>query len=206
MNNNIKITMRMGMAAVLLWLGCAKHVTTPTNGKALFRINVQYGKSVEPGDFAKPADAEAINNVRILVMDLSKYQTWEQFIASSESQTINSIKNSTFQKTKTWAEWEGFYRNYLTVVSNQNLEIKTGYATGTVTGVVGLNWIVLGFLDGDVIWYSGEAHPVGGEGAHAHSVYVPVEAWSGGNSLIVESNPPGASVYLAGTTMNVCTP
>src|SRR4030042_1956539 len=150
MNNNIKITMRMGMAAVLLWLGGGKHVTHPPTGKALFRVK--------------------------------------------------------FQKTKTWAEWEGFYRNYLTVVSNQNLEIKNGYATGTVTGVVGLNWIVLGFLDGDVIWYSGEAHPVGGEGAHAHSVYVPVEAWSGGNSLIVESNPPGASVYLAGTTMNVCTP
>ena len=205
MDNKIKIFLRIGMASALVWLGCTKHTTGPDRGKALFKINVLYGKSVDPGDFAKPADAQAVNSVRVMVLDLSKYNTWQQFIATPEGQQFHSIKNSTFQQTKSWAEWEGFYRNYLNVVSNQALEIKNGYASGTVTGVIGLNRIILGFLDGDVIWYSGEADAVGGEES-VPEVNVTVEAWSGGNSLIVESTPPGATIYLDGTNMNVVTP
>ncbi|MBN1893530.1 PEGA domain-containing protein [bacterium] len=206
MDKRIGKTVGIVIAAVLLLcMGCAKHATAPESGRAVFRINVEYGKSVDPADFAKPGDAEAVNNVRVMVLDLSRYQTWQAFIATPEGQEFHSIKHGSFETTKTWAEWEGFYNNYMRVVSNQTLEIKNGYASGTVTGVIGLNRIVLGFLDGDVIWYSGEADAVGGEES-VPEVQVTVEAWSGGNSLVVESNPPGAVVYLDGTNMNVVTP
>jgi uncharacterized protein YfaP (DUF2135 family) len=201
-----------GPALLVLASRCGRHATEPGPGRAVFVIKPHFSESpVSPGrtHVDKSAGLMAVDQVRILVLDLSRYDSWQEFIATEKGQRFHEVKHGDFMETVTWADWQKFYATYFTVVSDQSLEVNDTTATGTVTGVIGLNRFVIAFIQGDTIRYSGEADAQGREQAQPQEVDVSVERWEAGtrpSSIAVRTEPPGAAVYLDGTNMNMLTP
>jgi uncharacterized protein YfaP (DUF2135 family) len=192
-------------------LRCGKHATEPGSGSAVFVLRPHFTDAASPAapsSASKPNGRQAIDQVRILVLDMSRYDSWDEFIATAKGQRFLEEQSGEFAETVTWAEWQRFYGSNFLVVSDQALAVNDTAAVGTVTGVLGLNRFVIGFVENDSIRFSGEAAAVGRSGK-PQEVEMQVGRWAAGQrmgSIAVRSEPAGAAVYLDGARMDVTTP
>ncbi len=195
--------------AAVACLACGRRAPNAPDGAAAFRIRPVFVWLGQDGSAAKKARASAIEQVRVMVLDISNYGSWNEFAGSPKGQRYTELRQrNDFEQTVSWAEWKRFYSSILPLVTDRNLEIRGDRAEGTVSGVIGLNLIVVAFISRDTIRYAGETGAMGGE-EHVHEVTIPINLWEAGmapGSVTVRSNPAGASIYLDGTNMNAVTP
>jgi uncharacterized protein YfaP (DUF2135 family) len=195
--------------AAAAFIACGSRAPNAPDGAAAFRIRPVFVWLGQDGSAAKKAHASAIEQVAVMVLDISNYQSWNEFAGSPKGQRYAELRQrNDFEQSVSWAEWKRFYSSILPLVTDRNLEIRGDRAEGTVPGVIGLNLIVLAFISRDTIRYAGETGAMGGK-EDVHEVTVPINRWEAGmppGSVTVRSAPAGASIYLDGTNMNAVTP
>ncbi len=200
---------RMAAIAAAACLACGRRAPNAPEEAAAFRIRPVFVWLGQDGSAAKRARASAIDQVRVMVLDISDYRSWNEFAGSPKGRRYAELRQrNDFGQSVSWAEWKRYYSSILPLVTDRNIEIRGDRAEGTVPGVIGLNLIVLAFISRDTIRYAGETGAMGGEN-HVHDVTVPINRWEAGmapGSVTVRSAPAGASIYLDGTNMNRVTP
>ncbi len=194
MNRFTKINLTAGLA-VLVLAGCQKYPSRPADQSARFKFSFGYGAKSRP-DFlfrknenssvptlVKAVRPEAFDMVRVMIVDYSAYPTWDDVLAGPLwSEYSQAMQNWTGNRNN-WDEWKKFISDYMGIVTDQILEIQGQEAVGTVSGVKGLNRIVVGLIKDGVIQYIGEGDGFGVEG-ETQQVRITVIPWSttgGGN-------------------------
>jgi hypothetical protein len=187
MNRSIKIILAVLMTFVIS-IRCNKQPSNPEKKAVQFNFIFQKADDAEAQSssalpiIASPAsalqkalDLQTFEMVRIMVIDLSEYEDWENFADSSETGRAYMANRAVWDGDRgNWAEWKKFWQDYATIVVDQTLEIQATEAVGTVAGVIGLNEFVAAlFQNGRVRWWvSGEGY---GEEGETHDV--PLTWW-----------------------------
>jgi len=103
-----------------------------------------------------------IDFVRVLVLDLSKFNTIDEFYTSDVYQRYEREYWNVAETARvlSWEDYKRLWSNFFPVVTDQTLQIKGGYAEGLVNAAEGLNKIVVSAVkDGKVVYY-GEGHAI----------------------------------------------
>ncbi|MCR4437926.1 MAG: hypothetical protein QHJ34_02635 [bacterium] len=129
---------------------------------------------------AKRTGQEKVDIVRAMVLDVSAYDSASQHFESEEYHKYVHARDSWPGDLKYWAEWRKLLGDFFRVVADQALSIEGDYAKGTVTGVVGLNYLCVGMIEGDSIRYWGEGEVMVREGEPARAA---VQVWDVGPQL-----------------------
>ncbi|MBC7185833.1 MAG: hypothetical protein H5U38_02245, partial [Calditrichaeota bacterium] len=145
------------------------------------RIGKAPGRPSAPAQpFAKRTGQEKVDIVRVMVLDFSAYDSAWQYFESEDYHTFEHARDNWPGDLKYWAEWRKLLGDFFRVVADQALSIEGDYAKGTVTGVVGLNYLCVGMIEGDSIRYWGEGAVMVREGEPAHAA---VQVWDMGPYL-----------------------
>jgi hypothetical protein len=180
--NRLKKTIPVFLIALGFSIECNHFPSNPEKKPVQFRFVLQNsgdGKTsmsspVPP--VARPASAlrktldfQAFDMVRIMVIDLSVYESWSEFALSETGQAYTVNRNAWTGDAGNWWEWKDVWQDYATIVSDQTLEIRGQEAVGTVTGVIGYNEFLAGlFVNGRVrYWVTGSGW---GEEGETHDV------------------------------------
>jgi hypothetical protein len=181
MNRLIKSILAVAMTLVIV-IHCDKQAANPEKKTVQFKFQLQYGANAQsvsippglrvtppPDGLQKAHDPQAFDMVRIMVMDLSAYDSWQDFESTETGQEYMENRNAWNGDRGSWAEWKKFWQDYATIVVDQTLEIQGSEALGTVAGVVGLNEFVAAFVKNSRVrwWVSGEGY---GEEGETHDV------------------------------------
>ena len=119
-----------------------------------------------------------IDFIRVVVMDFSRFRNMDEFYLSPIYHDYEQEFWKVQEKVRemTWTDYLRIWSDYFTIVTDQTLAIKGGYAEGLVNGVEGLNKIVVSAIkDGKIIYY-GEGHSLAGKNksTKAHITMWPV--------------------------------
>jgi len=178
MNRLIKSILAVAMTLVIV-IHCDKQASNPEKKAVQFNFTfLKAGDSVTPSSSApspialrtsslrKALDLQAFDMVRIMVIDLSAYESWTDFTESETGQEYTTARDAWNGDRGNWWDWKTVWQNYATIVCDQTLEIQGQEAVGTVTGVVGLNSFLAGiFQNGRVrYWYTDQGNIYGEEG------------------------------------------
>ncbi len=131
-------------------------------------------ESLLPDDSSlkKVLNTESVERVMVMILDFSMYDSSEQYFDSPDYKEFAKVRNELNQQGKLtqWAEWEKLLGDYFRIVADQNLNIDGHHATGVVTGVVGLNYVLVGLIGSGIIdrWYEGEVEAKAGETVRAY--------------------------------------
>jgi len=218
MNRLSKTFLGVGFIA-LIFYSCNKPVSGPEDRSVRFTFDFQYMNSSQStflftprGDrmavpVGKAAGIQAIDLVRVMVFDFSAYGSWTEMTQSQWWQEYAREREGWTGNQQSWAEWKKFFGDHMNIVSDQTLDIRGQEAVGTVNGVQGLNGIVVGLIQNNVIQYMGEGSGMGVEG-ETHEVEIQVYSISGsGNTLEVSTvgiNPDSTLVFSSQTQQFVC--
>jgi hypothetical protein len=175
----IKSTLWFLVMGVILLVSCHHQSALEPEDSVCFTLKLQLGRhpgtqilglisaesSQDHGDMVgKKLDIQAIDLARIMVVDLSAYSSWDDLLQKPEWFDYVEARDNWTGDLSQWGEWEKLIGNYFNVVTNQVLDIVGDYAEGTVTGVIGLNRIVVALVENNRITYWGEGDAVGGAG------------------------------------------
>jgi len=86
-----------------------------------------------------------------------RFDFWRNYTNELDS----VLYRHTEEKPPVWADIRHVWDNFFTVLGEQNLIIKGGYAEGTLNGIQGLNLITVGALRNGIILYYGEGFVLG---------------------------------------------
>ncbi len=157
----------MPLMGVLFLMMCGRQATEP-QGEARFTIRVTYADASASNAFrlsesgsrvgkriTSVLQVQSIDMVRILVADVSEADApW----GLRESDVLGEMKtefDEGFEALPEWDDWVKLVSNYFPIVSNQSLTIEDGTARGTVTGVVGWNFILVALLEDNATQFWG---------------------------------------------------
>ena len=172
--------------------GCIDKGVDVSHDTALFRLNVVYEPCPGPtltADMSheslsvtsKPSQSVSYYNMaRALVFDLSGHESWVQFLETDEGLAYALARDSWNGNRRSHAAWKGFIGGYFDIVADQNLTLNNEFAVGVVSGVIGLNRIIIALSDGDLWVYRGEKDVIGisGEMTDVTLFMENVESWS----------------------------
>ncbi|MFQ6115102.1 MAG: hypothetical protein ACE5NG_13645 [bacterium] len=120
-------------------------------------------------ELKKIADFFTIDQAMVMILDFSAYDTSAQYFASEDYKEYVKTRDSWPGDLSQWAEWEKLLGDYFRIVVDQSLNMEKDRAKGTVSGVIGLNYIVVALIESGKIqyWGEGEVKARAGEIAHA---------------------------------------
>ncbi len=218
MNHLHKTLLAAGTAALILF-GCNKPVSGPENQSVQFKFRFQFmnpshstflfkQKGEQPAvPMGKAVGFQSIDLARVMVIDFSAYRSWTEVTQSTWWEEYARARDTWAGNRQSWAEWKKFFGDYINIVSDQTLEIQGQEAVGTVNGVKGLNRIVVGLIQNNVIKYIGEGDGVGEEG-ETHEVEIQVFSWGGSGNAVelstVEVKPDSILLFSGQTNPFVC--
>jgi hypothetical protein len=180
--NRLMKTMPVLAIALSVSIGCDHAPSNPEKRPAQFRFVLQNAvdggtplssampPAARPGSaLLKAVDLKAFDMVRIMVIDLSAYDSWPAFTLSETGRAYTANRNSWTGDPGDWWGWKDVWQDYATIVSDQTLEIRGPEAVGTVTGAIGYNEFLAGlFVGGRVrVWATGSGW---GEEGETHDV------------------------------------
>ncbi len=150
---------------LLILGGCAGFITGPDESPR-FILKVAFNDN--PSTLAK---ATLIDLAWVMVVDLN--DKFESLTSFEQSQDVSDFYNAVYavaQDTNsliyTREGWKQFLGSRdLPVISDQTLEMDSTSAYGTVSGTLGLNWILIAFEQRGVIQYIGAKAVNAQEGA-----------------------------------------
>jgi hypothetical protein len=158
-----------------LWK-CSSLPTAPLSGGFEFKYDFSGLKDPAIYPRAEMVEKEGINSLmcktnstqlynlaRVMVVDLSLYDSWTEFTQSADWQEYVTARTQwvTYGNTNSWAEWKGFIGDFFTILTDQTLTMNADSARGVVTGAIGYNRIIVSMTQGDVIEYWGEGDAYG---------------------------------------------
>lgn len=172
--------------SVLLLVQCGKQPASPQGGPSI-ALTLMFGPSGAPRIGKTPQGApasaqplyrkmaqEKVDLVRVMVLDFSAYDSSSQYFDSEDYENYVQTRDSWPGDFKYWGEWRRLLGNFFRVVADQALTIEGDSAKGTVTGVVGLNYLCVAMIEADTIRYWGEGEVMVHEGHPAHAA---VQVW-----------------------------
>jgi formylglycine-generating enzyme required for sulfatase activity len=170
---------------------CNKPVSRPESQYIRFRFQFHNCETPPVGGIFKPkgdipavplgkaVQTQSIDLAMVLVVDFSAYDSWGDVVQTDWFNDYARARDTEWTGDRnSWSEWVRFIGNYMRIAANQALEIKDREAVGTVAGAKGLNRIIVGLLENNVIRYFGEGMAVGMEG-ETQDVEIDVYAWNG---------------------------
>jgi len=146
----------------LLLFACRNFGVNPRSAPA-FALNVKFNDNR-----AALAKRMLVDSVWVMVVDVSSLSenefwqcdAWKNFSAIRDS--VRYSNNSNYNKYFKRSGWEQFFSDEaLSIVSNKALIMGPDSARGTVDGVAGLNWILIGFEEADTLRHFGQGIAVG---------------------------------------------
>jgi sulfatase modifying factor 1 len=167
-----------GLVAFCCGLGCERRPSDPSMEKPGFQLNVKYAKEPTEGRtgllnmlrkrtalaIPKSSGAKTIDEARVLVIDLSKYRSWEE-IEHSEEYRAYERDAGQFRDLRVWGEWVKLIGAHFPIATEQSLQRQGVYFVGNVAGAVGLNDIAVALIEKGKLHYIGEVMALGTEGA-----------------------------------------
>ncbi len=169
-----------GLCAAAVIFRCGDFAVGERGGASQFAFRFRYGTLPSPG-FAGKRGAFANANleargggftggasdqdlVRILVLDLSAWKSWEDLTASPEWKAYEEERERRNGTLGSWAGWVGLLAGHFPVLADEPLPITEGVARGKVPGVLGLNGFICAFFTNGEMTYWGEGHASGVRG------------------------------------------
>ena len=204
----IKSVLIMGMTALLFLAGCENQPVGPEGGDVRFDMVFEYGRldesclfygpfvdngSVNDGGAGKASALQSADLVRILVADLSAYESVDEYRQTEAYAAYQQYANTWQGDRSDWGQWEKLIGDHFNIRTNQTLEIGENAAEGTVPGVVGLNYFGVAVLDGNEIRYWGEGYGVGVRG-ETRSTRLNVERVYTGELFVEITSPSDGDV------------
>ncbi len=136
---------------------------------------------------AKPAQSAEVEMVRVMVLDFSAYDSSMQYFESEDYRHYTHARDTWAGDLKYWGEWRKLLGDFFRIVADQALNISGDVAKGTVTGVMGLNYLCVAGIEADTIRFWGEGEVMVREGEHAHAH---IQVWDMGPVLyFLEMHP-----------------
>jgi hypothetical protein len=188
----LKILALFSLTICVLLFGCSRQATEPGEKDINFTFTVEYVDHSSASSLFSYSEVESdkaehgqrkianhsllFNMARVMVLDMSKYDSWTDFQSTDEWDDYRADRDAWTGDRNSWAAWKGFIGNYFPVVADQTLAMDDDHATGNVPGVVGQNRFIMAFTEGDVIEYLGEASAIGIED-EVVEVRIGVERW-----------------------------
>ncbi|MDZ7412087.1 MAG: hypothetical protein ONB15_00960 [candidate division KSB1 bacterium] len=181
----------VGLSLTLL-AGCDKGPTSANQGvsieltfvsgaQSLPRIGKLPDRAQQPaGPLFRAAGKGEVEMVRVMVLDFSAFDTSWQYFQSDDFRQFEHARDNWPGDLRRWAEWRKLLGDFFRVVADQALHIEGDVARGTVTGVVGLNYLCVAGIEADTIRFWGEGEVKVREGEHAHA---PIQVWDLGPVL-----------------------
>jgi uncharacterized protein YfaP (DUF2135 family) len=172
-------------AALAVFLGsCGRGPSEPSGIDVRFGLAFEYGEIPEQSLFYGPfmdgrgtdkttlekTNAEAaVDLVQVLVADLSAYGSVSEYMQSDEYAAYLEDAAAWVGNLRDWGEWVKLIGDHFQIVSNQKLTIESNQASGTVGGVIGLNYIGVAMLENGKIQFWGEGQAMGVQGETSHA-------------------------------------
>ena len=216
MSRNIKTTVLLVLViAVSVWK-CGQGPTEPESGKALFELNVRFGRIPDPrfsleqtpaekDPLRKPVETglvlQQIDLARIMVVDLSAYGSIEEVQQSEAGRAYTEDLENWEGDLQNWDERKLLIARHFRIITDQQLTISDGQATGQVTGVIGLNFFFLAFIEQNVIRYVGEGNAVGVEGETRGVDLVVEEIGDGAVNVAITAPANGSTLQTRTVTV-----
>ena len=161
----------------LVFTQCSQHSTDPSMPKNGFLLEIAFSENVTPGVMKRGQEAipkkaplytaSEYNMARVMVLDISDYDSWADFDSTNEGESYYHTRDHWLQDGgdyRIWSEWRGFLGDFFPIVADQILNIEEDHVTGTVAGVLGNNRIILSLTHNDTIHWLGENDAFGIEG------------------------------------------
>ena len=186
-----RIYSSMTILILIFSMQCTRVPTQPSDGKASLAFKVNYVSESEPGilgknrlsnqegsvnSMAKIRANQEIDLVRVLILDLSEFDSLQVLLDSDDYHDYKHVRDSWEGDLTNWSEWEKLLGDYFKIIVNQNLTIESDSAKGSLTGVIGLNYFVIAMLKDGKVRYWGEG-PVEGKEDHTEQVTINVYKW-----------------------------
>lgn len=167
------------LMGIALLIGCSQQSMEPVNEEASFTFTFKYdavpesdilgmipGSAVDEAErsIGKGLHLQGIDAVRVMVIDMSAYDTWANLTEKQEWIDYTITRDNWTGNLSNWGEWEKLIGGHFNIVSNQLLTIEGDYATGTVTGIIGLNRIIIAVIESNRIIHWGEGVVTGEAG------------------------------------------
>jgi hypothetical protein len=205
-----------GAALGILWAACAKGPSEPSAADARFDLSFTYDRTTDQSLFygpfmtgdetdttslGKALSETAIDFVQIIVADLSTYGSVEEYMESEDYAEYLEEASVWGGNLQDWGEWVKLIGDHFQVVANQRLTIEPNQATGTVAGVIGLNYIGVAMLERGKIQYWGEGQAVGVEGETNHA-NITVRRLQGPLNVEITSPNTGDAIATRTTTVS----
>ena len=182
MKNNFKyILLLLLIVAVALLANCTKEPTSATNDVSIelefvMDHNIQLkldNQFIKPEliknkinyEFKKELALQSIDEAKIMILDFSIYDSSSQYFNSDDYDEYVKERNEWTGDQSRWDQWVKFLGDYFRIVVNQNLTIEDDHAKGTVSGVIGLNYICVALLENGrrIYWGEGDVTTEKGE-------------------------------------------
>ena len=175
---------------IIMTASCSLFPTKSDSTDIRFNIDFKYGtrpsrpdplrllrqKAADINQLTKPHTSESIDVVRVMVLDFSKYNDLDEFLASDEYHEFIHVSNEWSGDLQYWSEWEKLFGQVLSIASNQTIAIEGDSARGNVPGVIGMNYFIVAMLEDGKIRYAGENMAAGKEG-ETETIYIEMYQW-----------------------------
>ena len=173
----LKIKTAFFFALMLLFAVAACSLMESDRTPPRFVLNVSFHD--EPGSLEKSAITDL---VWVLVADISEYDSASSFQASAAMQNFQNILYGGASPDQQAAMSRDLMKHFIgeqdsvELFSEQELRINMddSTASGTVSGIAGLNWLIIGFEERGVVNYMGQATATGNAGETAE---VPIDVY-----------------------------
>jgi YVTN family beta-propeller protein len=207
----LKIIYRVNLFIIIntiIFLQCSRPVG-PAGDGVRFNINFKYSENPVSGTndrLKKESMQQVVNRAYALVLNLTAYATQNDFRNSTAHNDLHEAEDEI--TSCKWADWKSMYTSRFPVVTDQSLEIEGGFASGTLSGVLGVNLLVVGLTNGDEIRYTGRSIATGEEG-DPREITIWVNKVTGCEDLAtldsIQVTPDSASVANGQTQQFTCT-
>jgi hypothetical protein len=112
-------------------------------------LSLQFWGRMDEISITTKVEYEDFDAIRVMVFDLNTFDSMEAFSYSTEHQAYHLALTRMLEDSAyvpTWALWKSILTDYFDLASESVLVPKGGFAEGTVQGVSGINYVVIGAL------------------------------------------------------------
>ncbi len=200
----------------ILFLSCQQHPTRPQKGEVAFKFKFAFAENMPESHFmyhgyknisgtenklSKSALDDAVDMGHVMVLDFSAYADMQEFYNSEEFNAYHeAVEKIEEDSLNSWSQWVSLFNESFSIAADQQFSITGDTAFVTVTGVPGLNYILVALTENNQIMYTGENHTHGEEESQ-EDIYIYLYRWQ--NYAPPEEEPAEEPLFEVITTIPV---
>ncbi|HPG38918.1 MAG TPA: hypothetical protein PLP19_08685 [bacterium] len=102
----------------------------------------------------------SVDQVMVMILDWTMYDSIADYFNSEDYEQFSVVRDTLINQGKLtkWDEWVKLLGDYFRIVANQSLNIEGDHARGVVSGVEGLNYVLVQMFENGVLMHSYEGH------------------------------------------------